>query len=109
MCSPICGDGITVGVEDCDIKLPENTYGCNSNCLGNYTGFNCTFVFNNTNATLCDPICGDGIVVFGEKCDDGNPGTQRGCNYDCSGALSGWNCTGGNLTNPTNCTLLGSL
>ncbi len=37
-------------------------------------------------ATSCKPVCGDGIVVHGEVCDDGAlNGTYGHCNQDCSG------------------------
>jgi len=52
------------------------------------------------------PICGDGIQVKNDECDDGTMGNGEGCNGDCSGPLSGWDCKPGDLTKPTNCTLI---
>ena len=53
--------------------------GCLSNCLGVSIGYSCISV---NSPSICSPICGDGIVVGIEKCDDGNKG---GCLSDCSG------------------------
>jgi len=55
------------------------------------------------------PICGDGIVVGEEPCDDGVLKDRKGCSDDCNSALIGWNCTGGDMESPTNCTLNGGL
>jgi cysteine-rich repeat protein len=34
---------------------------------------------------LCKPICGDGVIVGSEVCDDGNSREGDGCRYDCAG------------------------
>lgn len=51
----------------------------------------------------CSSICGDGLVVGNETCD---AGTLPGCNSQCTGALSAYNCTGGNATSATVCVLI---
>jgi hypothetical protein len=40
---PICDDGLIVGTETCDdnITLPDE-WGCKSNCIGNWDGWDCT-------------------------------------------------------------------
>jgi len=38
------------------------------------------------------PICGDGIVVIEEECDDGVAGDDKGCNNECTFPLPGWEC-----------------
>jgi cysteine-rich repeat protein len=40
---------------------------------------------------MCQEICGDGLMLGIEKCDDG---TQNGlgCNEDCSGPATGFTC-----------------
>ncbi|MFM2419402.1 MAG: hypothetical protein RL385_4125, partial [Pseudomonadota bacterium] len=35
----------------------------------------------------CRPVCGDGIVVTGEDCDDGNLQDGDGCARDCRDPL----------------------
>ena len=44
------------------------------------------------------PICGDGIVVAGEQCDDGNFIDGDGCSFSCT-VEPGWDCTG----SPSDC------
>jgi large repetitive protein len=108
-CAPICGDGITVGTENCDNGVKNKKLGCNEDCIGNSTGFNCSLTFNNTKKTACDFLCRDGIVVKGEKCDAGIDAGTTGCNARCTGSMPGWNCTGGDYVTPSNCSLIGGL
>ena len=42
---------------------------------------------------LCIATCGDGVVVGGEGCDDGNLDPRDGCPADCSQPGPGYNCT----------------
>lgn len=60
--------------------------GC-SNCLI-VLGYKC-------DSQKCTPICGDGIILEGETCDDGNMNTFDGCSncliedeYWCEGTPS---------------------
>ena len=82
MCVEICDDGLVVGHEVCDDNITN--WGCQSDCRsivgeipGNKTagGWNC---FNSSNPdepslniTICEEICGDGLRVGNETCDDG--------------------------------------
>jgi MYXO-CTERM domain-containing protein len=43
-------------------------------------------------ASLCTEICGDGMVVGDEACDDGNELSEDGCLADCSDSEPGWVC-----------------
>ncbi len=43
--------------------------------------------------TLCLPICGDGHIVWGESCDDGNAVDNIGCNSSCNGIIEGYKCS----------------
>jgi len=52
-------------------KVP-GSYLCS--CNDGYTG----------NGTHCEPVCGDGRVVPGEACDDGNTLDSDGCSASCS-------------------------
>lgn len=51
------------------------------------------------------PICGDGLRVQGEACDDGiaNDYLLEGCLLNCTGAFKGWHCSGGSPTTPDAC------
>lgn len=44
-------------------------------------GFDCTQGENGT--SICTPICGDKLLVFGETCDDGNQQSNDGCSLNC--------------------------
>ena len=49
------------------------------------SSFRLTLSGFNTSRSECSPVCGDGIVVLGERCDDGvNPGGYGKCNPDCT-------------------------
>jgi len=69
-------------------------------------GWTCPFTNGpgGTQISNCVPICGDGLVVAGEVCDDGNNSDGLGCLADCSGSIDGFACTGGDLTTATICT-----
>jgi fibro-slime domain-containing protein len=104
VCQPICGDGIVVGREQCDLGAANNTglYGaCNPDCtLGprcgdgavqTDAGEQCDDGINLTTygsgcAPGCKiaPFCGDGTVQAPEQCDDGvNAGNYGGCAPGC--------------------------
>jgi len=50
----------------------------------------------------CAAVCGDGHLVEGEECDDGNKKSGDGCNSNCE-KETGWACTGGNSFTPSTC------
>jgi len=104
-CTPICGDGIVTGNEQCDLGAANNTgaYGiCNMNCtLGPHCG---DAVIQTAAGEECDdgvnlttygegcapgckkaPFCGDGMVQSpNEQCDDGvNDGGYAECAPGC--------------------------
>ena len=62
-----------VGLEICDEG--PNPVGC-SNCERPIDGFEC-------NSGNCTSICGDGLIVDNEACDDGNTVSGDGCSEDC--------------------------
>lgn len=54
-------------------------------------------------ADICNTICGDGLLLGTENCDDGSADTN-GCGVGCHvGGLPTWSCTGGTPTSPTTC------
>jgi len=54
-------------------------------------GWNCTGG-SLTSATICLPICGDGLKVGNEVCDDGNTISGDGCAGNCMSEEPGWVC-----------------
>ena len=75
-CLPICGDGMRVGTETCDdgplARTPLSVTGCNTNCIGNKTGWSCIHDPDPQIPSVCSEICGDGLIVGTETCDDGS-------------------------------------
>ena len=70
MCSEKCGDGIIVGVENCDDNS-DNLEGCAASCKsGSLAGWSC--LPNASPAHICSEICGDGLISGSENCDDGS-------------------------------------
>ena len=53
-----------------------NGDGCSNACLVE-DGWDCT-------ADMCNEICGDGIMVGDEICDDGNLNDNDGCDFSCT-------------------------
>ncbi|GMI45642.1 hypothetical protein TrCOL_g13795 [Triparma columacea] len=41
---------------------------------------------------VCEPVCGDGFLMPGEECDDGNAKDKDGCDHNCI-IETGWLCT----------------
>jgi cysteine-rich repeat protein len=55
-----------------------------------------------TTSSTCRTICGDGLRVAPERCDDGGLYSGDGCNSTC-GVEAGWSCRGGSSTAPDLC------
>ena len=53
--------------------------------------------------STCLPICGDGLNVAGEICDDGDVSGVDKCKTDCSNPVTGWTCSGGSILTPKTC------
>jgi len=45
--------------------------------------------------TMCEPVCGDGVLDEGEECDDGNTADGDGCSANCTVENQGDGCTPG--------------
>eukprot|EP00295_Goniomonas_pacifica_P008292 CAMPEP_0175820880 /NCGR_PEP_ID=MMETSP0107_2-20121207/8838_1 /TAXON_ID=195067 ORGANISM="Goniomonas pacifica, Strain CCMP1869" /NCGR_SAMPLE_ID=MMETSP0107_2 /ASSEMBLY_ACC=CAM_ASM_000203 /LENGTH=1487 /DNA_ID=CAMNT_0017133223 /DNA_START=27 /DNA_END=4490 /DNA_ORIENTATION=+ len=86
--SPVCGDGVQHGVEECD--LGGGVVGCSSTCTVE-DGYAC-------NATHCETGCGDGTTAGNEGCDDSNTVSGDGCSGGCS-VETGFACSG----SPSSC------
>ena len=87
-CTPVCGDGfrITSGpmAEQCDDGNNLAGDGCDPSCVIE-PGWICVSQASevNTTALRCEPVCGDGLLVVGEACDDGNQNSGDGCSQSC--------------------------
>lgn len=51
------------------------------------------FTCTGTNPSVCRGVCGDGVVVTGEACDDGNTANGNGCSATCTVEI-GFTCAG---------------
>jgi fibro-slime domain-containing protein len=81
-CVPTCGDGVTVGDEECDcgdgkVATPKTCEGPNDKPAHNGCTSECKW----------GPFCGDGATSDGEECDNGTNnddyGTSNGCAPGC--------------------------
>ncbi len=78
-----------IGQADC-LACPTGTYAPSD---GLATCLDCDVGWDSTEgASLCTEICGDGVVVGFEACDDGNELSEDGCLADCSDSEPGWSC-----------------
>ena len=80
VCTATCGDGIiAVGAETCDQGMGNQTPGdgCSAACAIE-TGWACTGA-----VSTCAPICGDGMIIAPEVCDDSNTTNLDGCSATC--------------------------
>ncbi|CAK69618.1 unnamed protein product (macronuclear) [Paramecium tetraurelia] len=93
-CGEICGDGLIIGNEICDLFIQDvnsNCYNCNYNCLSGCLVCNqgiCQICQDgySLDEFQCKPICGDELIVELELCDDGNQIPYDGCdscNFSC--------------------------
>ncbi|CAK74991.1 unnamed protein product (macronuclear) [Paramecium tetraurelia] len=93
LCTPLCGDLLIVGNEQCedgnDIQY-DGCYECQYQCQDECTLCNkgvcqaCDTLGWTLIHNQCFPLCGDGIVISPiEQCDDGNQQQFDGC-YDCN-------------------------
>eukprot|EP00435_Cladocopium_sp_Y103_P068641 s1255_g31.t3 len=87
-CVPVCGDGFRIEsgpmAEQCDDGNNLAGDGCDPSCHIE-TGWTCVSQASevNTSALRCEPVCGDGLLVVGEGCDDGNKDSGDGCSASC--------------------------
>lgn len=77
VCSPVCGDGITLSAA-CDDGNTFSNDGCSAACEVE-DGWRC----DASEPSLCQTICGDGQIRGSETCDDGNVSAGDGCTPNC--------------------------
>ncbi|CAK82971.1 unnamed protein product (macronuclear) [Paramecium tetraurelia] len=92
-CFSICGDGISTHDEECDDGNNILNDGCSdcksqchqqcTTCIDNHC-YECKGIGWELNLTTrqCQPVCGDGVVIGDEQCDDGNDLGEDGC-FEC--------------------------
>ncbi|CAE7214372.1 psiR [Symbiodinium sp. CCMP2592] len=83
----VCGDFRRGPTEQCDDGNNASGDGCSSSCDVE-TGWSCSQGPSHLSPGVapgdtCRAICGDGIVVSTEACDDGNLRGDDGCTGDC--------------------------
>jgi cysteine-rich repeat protein len=84
--NPVCGDSVVQpnNNETCD--PPKVGMGCDATCKVE-AGWTCA----GFGPSVCvKPVCGNGVIEPGEKCDDGNGNTMDGC-ANCA-VTAGWAC-----------------
>ncbi|MCD6497959.1 MAG: SUMF1/EgtB/PvdO family nonheme iron enzyme [Deltaproteobacteria bacterium] len=70
----VCGNGVKQIGEECDDANQEDGDGCSADCGRIEPGWTCTGRIR----TICEPVCGDGIVLGSEQC-DGTALPQKNC------------------------------
>jgi len=95
-CAVVCGDELVVGDEACDDGDQTEGNGCEADCLGVTPGYVCPTASGvGGDCVEAGPgaVCPNGILDFGEECDDGNSDDADGCTtcevddgYVCAGA-----------------------
>ena len=97
MCEIRCGDGFLHSSEQCDDNNELNNDGCSSVCTVEQ-GWTCITVLcglSQCNITCGDggKVCGDGVQIYSEECDDGNTRDNDGCNSKCKIEIEDdWQC-----------------
>ena len=91
-CESTCGDGILATGEVCDDGNNVNGDGCSWDCSAVEQGFLCQGVDVYPGVYLpgfacersvCVALCGDGLVLGYEECDDSNLISGDGCSMNC--------------------------
>ena len=84
-----CANGILEDGEQCEDRSSADGDGCSSKCQVE-PGFQCTGL-----PSACQAVCGDGLIVAAESCDQGggNVSSGDGCSSSCQ-QESGYQCTG---------------
>lgn len=86
---PVGSFANTQGLQSC-LPCAANTF---TNEVGQSSCKACEKGFASAGgAAYCSPVCGDGFVVTGEICDDGNTESNDGCRGDCQKIEDGWEC-----------------
>jgi cysteine-rich repeat protein len=95
-CTHLCGDMHITVLESCEDGNIISWDGCSSSCHkeGGFTFVTIEDANNGQEITTATPICGDGLNVKGETCDDGAK-DGKGCKDDCFGVIKGYTCIGG--------------
>lgn len=79
--SPICGDGILDGTEECDDGNAEDFDGCTVFCSVESSS---SLSFESLeSSSVSSLLCGDGILSDNEECDDSNQSNNDGCSILC--------------------------
>jgi fibro-slime domain-containing protein len=112
VCSSICGDGIVVAGEACDLgshingtMTPCTTPGI-GNCISNNTGSGTAYGSCSADCKVRGPFCGNHIVDGTEQCDDGTNLTTYGglSSTACApGCIFAPYCGDGTTTSPEQC------
>jgi fibro-slime domain-containing protein len=101
----VCGDGVVEGTEICDrgalngvFTGDPNNPGCSFTCTPEPK---CRDASGTTHA--CGSVCGDGMMLGAEACDDGNTSSGDGCSSLCK-VEPGFTCTTTTVDDTRPCT-----
>ena len=93
------GPGSCTDINECTAGTPCDANATCDNTPGDFT-CTCDAGFSGTGvgAGSCTPVCGDGMIVAGEACDDSNTDNMDGCDATCQ-IEDGWTC----MNTPSDC------
>src|SRR5690606_38226425 len=78
-----CGDDIVAGTEECESARTTPASACTASCTF-AVGYSCTESGAGIECFTPPEVCNnDGVVDFGERCDDGNVNSGDGCSPLC--------------------------
>jgi cysteine-rich repeat protein len=101
---PACGNGNHQSSqgEQCDDHNNVDGDGCSSTCTIE-SGYACVDGGQSGNLSICTPICGDGLTVGSEQCDDGalNGTANSCCTATCTFKAAGTSCNDGDACTQT--------
>lgn len=73
---------MNLGQYECDDGNNKDGDGCSANCKLE-KGWDCHYDEKYCKL-ICNPICGDQLIVGNEQCDDGNTNNNDGCSSVCT-------------------------
>jgi cysteine-rich repeat protein len=80
-----CGNGVVEAGEQCDLGADNGLfYGDGTGCSKTCTSEPLCRDAGGGPTRACDSVCGDGMVVGAEQCDDGNLVDNDGCSSGCA-------------------------
>ena len=89
MCVEECGNSLISETEQCEDGNTDDFDGCSSECQKESGWTHTTTKVDGLDVTVATPICGDGVIVGPELCDD----RFLHCQPGCMESIPDWTCS----------------